>query len=605
MAGMNETPDIRPACSGGAVRVPVWWMITLLLLSGAAGCSHLGFTPPGYDVRVEQVPDGVSVKELESLSEAWHDRETAGAGDERLVIRYHMDAVRMQRYLHSLGYYSAGVDMKKAPGEKRPVLVFTVTNAILYTIRSVELEAGHEPVQTEGPAGISLAGQPAEADAILAAGRASIRDFREQGYPFASMGRRTVHVYHDDRVVDVIYHVNPGSRMRYGTTSIEGLKRVDEPFVRRFLSWKPGDRYRQSDVDELGRRLGNTGLFSFIDLERQARTGTVDEVDMTISLQERRSRTVSLGVGYQSDIGAEVTGDWEHRNLFGSAEKLSIGGRYAEEQWLGRIRLDIPFAWRSRHDLAFGMTWSEEDSDAYVARSRRLFSEINHRVGRGWSLRYGPAVKQSNVDQAGSEEGYLQASFPVRVSWGNRDDGLNPTRGTYSSLQVEPFYDLEENYAFNKLLLTPIVYLPVIEDRVTLGWRVTVGSLAGTSLDGIPGDERFYAGGGQSIRGYAYQSVGPRNEDGELTGGKSLFETSLEMRWRLADRVGLVGFLDGGSSYEPEVSDFEESFQWGAGVGFRYFTGVGPIRADVGFPINRRPEIDNTFEFYVSIGQAF
>ena len=133
---------------------------------------------------------------------------------------------------------------------------------------------------------------------------------------------------------------------------------------------------------------------------------------------------------------------------------------------------------------------------------------------------------------------------------------------------------------------------------------LSLGSITGAGRDEIPADERFYAGGGGSIRGYAYQSVGPFRQ-GEPVGGGSLLEVAFEARLKFTDRLGLVAFLDGGNAYTERFPDFEETLRWGAGLGFRYFTPVGPLRLDVAFPLNRRPDIDDRFQVYVSLGQAF
>jgi translocation and assembly module TamA len=128
--------------------------------------------------------------------------------------------------------------------------------------------------------------------------------------------------------------------------------------------------------------------------------------------------------------------------------------------------------------------------------------------------------------------------------------------------------------------------------------------MSGAERDEIPADIRFYAGGGGSIRGYAYQSVGP-TQNNEPIGGRSLITMSAELRIKITEKMGLVAFVDGGSAFESAFPDFEETLQWGGGLGFRYFTAIGPLRLDVGIPINRRAGIDDSFQIYVSIGQAF
>ncbi|MCK4487379.1 MAG: BamA/TamA family outer membrane protein [Desulfobacterales bacterium] len=128
--------------------------------------------------------------------------------------------------------------------------------------------------------------------------------------------------------------------------------------------------------------------------------------------------------------------------------------------------------------------------------------------------------------------------------------------------------------------------------------------MTGAARDTIPADERFYAGGGGSIRGYAFQSVGPL-EGTEPLGGRSLLEVSVEFRLKLSDRIGLVTFIDGGNVFTGSTPDLGEDLQWGAGLGLRYFTAIGPVRLDISVPLNRREGIDDRFQIYVSLGQAF
>jgi translocation and assembly module TamA len=126
----------------------------------------------------------------------------------------------------------------------------------------------------------------------------------------------------------------------------------------------------------------------------------------------------------------------------------------------------------------------------------------------------------------------------------------------------------------------------------------------GAERDEIPADERLYAGGGSSIRGYAYQYVGPFVDDTPI-GGRSVLEFSFEFRLKVTDSVGLVGFLDGGTAYSGTHFNTGEKIRFGVGPGLRYFTPIGPLRLDVGFPLDRREGIDGAFQVYLSIGQAF
>jgi translocation and assembly module TamA len=120
----------------------------------------------------------------------------------------------------------------------------------------------------------------------------------------------------------------------------------------------------------------------------------------------------------------------------------------------------------------------------------------------------------------------------------------------------------------------------------------------------VPPDKRLYAGGGGSVRGYKYQSIGPQDEHHNPTGGLSSIIGSLELRYKITDSIGIVPFFDAGGVYEKSVPDFGSDIQYAAGLGARYYTGIGPIRADVAFPLNKRKD-DDAFQLYISIGQAF
>ena len=144
--------------------------------------------------------------------------------------------------------------------------------------------------------------------------------------------------------------------------------------------------------------------------------------------------------------------------------------------------------------------------------------------------------------------------------------------------------------------------------KYVLALRGNLGSIAGTSRDDIPADERFYAGGGGSIRGYGYQLAGPLDDDEDdpdPIGGRSLIELNGELRYRMTDTIGLVYFIDGGTVADSALPSLEEDLFIGTGVGLRYSTPIGPLRADIGVPLDRRSDVDDIVQIYVSIGQAF
>ena len=138
--------------------------------------------------------------------------------------------------------------------------------------------------------------------------------------------------------------------------------------------------------------------------------------------------------------------------------------------------------------------------------------------------------------------------------------------------------------------------------RPPVAGRVRLGTIQGAARDDIPPSRRLYAGGGGSVRGFAYQKLGPLAPEGDPRGGRSLNEASAEVRYRFGN-FGVVGFVDVGQSYSETMPQFSD-LRYGAGIGARYYTNFGPLRIDLATPLDRRPG-EGRFNLYVSIGQAF
>jgi translocation and assembly module TamA len=218
----------------------------------------------------------------------------------------------------------------------------------------------------------------------------------------------------------------------------------------------------------------------------------------------------------------------------------------------------------------------------------------------------GVGTRISKVEQVDATENYALLLSPWTLDFNFSDDLLNPSQGGRAILELAPYTDIRSSHLtftrtfgeYRHFLSSP--RLP----GVVLAGRLALGVLSGASRSDIPADEHFYAGGGGSIRGYEYQTVGDI-VDGQPIGGNSLIETSLELRTRFAERWGLVAFLDGGMAFESSTPTQDLTMQWGAGLGVRMFTGMGPIRVDLAVPVNPRENLDENYQFYVSLGQAF
>src|SRR5262249_50876385 len=224
-----------------------------------------------------------------------------------------------------------------------------------------------------------------------------------------------------------------------------------------------------------------------------------------------------------------------------------------------------------------------------------------------WHLKAGITGEWSEITRYGVANDYNLYGVPLQVVLNEADSILDPTKGYRLTLDTTPYVDARNsNNLFAILRLTGTGYVDVSGDgRSVLAGRASVGSIPGGTNANIPFDKLFYSGGGGSVRGFAYQSAGPRDAFNNPLGGASVLEGSVEFRQRIGKTFGIVAFIDAGSAYTDTLPNFSEfAPRVGTGVGVRYYTNFGPARVDVGFPLNPRPG-DAPFGLYVSIGQAF
>ena len=184
---------------------------------------------------------------------------------------------------------------------------------------------------------------------------------------------------------------------------------------------------------------------------------------------------------------------------------------------------------------------------------------------------------------------------------------LDAVSGWHLNVAATPYFGTYiDKVSFVRSEAEVSTYVPLNPARTfVLAGRLKLGSIVGSSTDHIPADRRFYAGGGGSIRGIGYQLAGPIDAAGNPSGGRSLIEGSIETRFRVTTSIGLVPFVDAGSVSTSSLPGKDLSLRVAAGLGARYYTGVGPLRLDVAVPLNKRPGVDKGFQFYLSFGQAF
>lgn len=567
--------------------------------------------------RMEIIGDmDANVREvLRSVSDTYALRERPPATPEMLERRARADIPAMRRALRSEGYYDGTILVRVDHAAAPPMVTFEVETGPAYLLQAVHFDG---PASGEGfdfptlsAATLDLnPGQRARAPDIEQ-GEDRLKEFlREHGHPSPWVSLKEAVVDHAARTMTLHYAFTPGQMVRFGPAVIEGNTRVQDQYILDKLPWARGQTFQASLLNTLRSRLMQDGLFTAVNISLAQSplpeaAADDEEVPVIISVVERVPRTVKAGASYETDRGLGIELSWEHRNLHGQAERLRTRFVLAQKEQAFSADYRIPDFLGQRQSMEFSSKISKLETDSYEQKGVAVGATVFRQLDAFWTVSLGGRYRLSETTQFGKTQTYGLFSMPGELVWDKRNEVLDPTRGWRAYLKAEPYIDtLEPSIYFFKFFGGMSVYAPLLpEDRVVLAARGGLGSILGETVRNLPPDERFYAGGGGTIRGYSYQSIGPE-EDGEVVGGRSMVEYSLELRLRVKSNLGLVAFLDGGQVFEQSRLQWEDDFYWGAGLGLRYFTDFAPIRLDVAFPLNKRDR-DSAFQIYVSIGQAF
>jgi translocation and assembly module TamA len=562
-----------------------------------------------YSVKFRGIEGNDLKKLLSSVSDTVSLRQRPPISVRLLEKRVERDIPVFERALRSQGFYASRVNFGIDESEKPIEVIFDITQGPLYRVQDVDivLPEGRETyIRKPSPKQVGFElGRPTVSKDIRNGGKILARWYKERGYPFSRIAKEQVALDHEERMATVILTLDPGPKAFFGEILITGLERVEEAFIRKMIAWNEGDLYDVKLVEKTEEDLRKLGLFASVRINPGEGLDEQARIPMKITVTEKKPRSAGAGVSFRTDEGPGANVSWQHRNIFKRGENIKISASVSDYELAFDSTFEKPAFLRKDQTLTLSLRLAEDSPDAYVSQNITTSALLDRKINEKLTFGGGLGFKTSRVDQIDKKESYDLLVFPFYAKWDGSDDLLNPKEGGRFGLLFRPFWSISANSdSFVKGEADYTHYFSLSKaPSVTLAGRIALGSISGAERDQIPADERFYSGGGGSIRGYAYQTVGPL-QDGNPTGGRSLLELSFEARVGLTENLGAVAFLDGGTAFEGKSFDSGENVLWGAGLGLRYHTPVGPLRIDVGFPLDRR-DIDDSFQLYLSLGQAF
>jgi translocation and assembly module TamA len=586
-----------------------------------------GITTPGTAEAIAERRYVVIVKGLEEIADASRIRlrfdavsalvqgQNKSANVAQIDRRAHEDEETMRELLRAFGYYDGVAQARVDTGaEGRIAVIVAVEPGPLFRFAQVELP-GIEAAGEKEPAlrrAFPIAAQdPIDAEKLTAAHIALRAALGREGFTFAQLSDPQVVIDHETRTATLTVHVTPAGARRFGGIVVRGRKLFGPEHLALIARFAPGDPYDAALLDDFRRALIATSLVSAVELT-PVETNDPDVVDIAVRLERAPRRTVAAEVGYGTGEGARVAISWTHRNLIKPEGALTFRGvAGTQEQLIGASLRRSNFKQRDQV-LNAQVVASHTDRDAYDAKTFTIGAGIERLTNiiwqKEWTWSFGGELIASDERDVVQATGaprrrtFFIAAVPTSLAYDGSDDLLNPTRGYRLSGRLSPEASLQNGtFFYGRTQIDGSAYVPVTE-RTSLAGRVRLGSIVRANRDQIAPSRRFYSGGGGSVRGYGYQDIGPRDIDNNPVGGRSLAEFSVEARVRYGD-FGIVPFLDGGNLYTQPLPRFT-GLRYGAGLGVRYYTSFGPIRVDVGTPLNPRSG-DARLAVYVSLGQAF
>jgi translocation and assembly module TamA len=628
-------------------------IFTCLLLSALwLGSSARAADPQAYQVELASVGNDDINQTLKATSDLLSLRTSAPVSPFGLIARARSDTDRLKTALESFGYYESHVTIKinglpltdPSLGEALTALpqgssarvAVSFALGTLYHLRRIDID-GEVPPPINARETLGLrSGQPAVAAVVLAGGAHLLSAMQERGYAFAQVDAPVAYEAADAPVLDVSFHVVAGAKVRIGEIHVEGLQRVHESLVRRRLLLHSGELYKPSAIEAARHDLLGMNVFSQVSVQVGSKADESGDVPVTFKLRERLRHSINLSAAYSSDLGGSGGVTWTDRNVFGNAEQLSVtanltnlgGSDTTGTGYDTGVKYVIPDFLHRDQSLQFAITAIKQQLQAYDQTAQTASVTLSRKLSSVWTVSAGLSATDETIlqvinalpDSSGvivpdsAKFDYTLIAVPFKVIYDstNLPTALeDPRHGFRGSLTLTPTLAIgHPNATFLITTLSIATYfdlnnlLPIAPGRSVLAARALAGVAEGAGELSLPPDQRFYAGGTSTIRGYGYQLVGPMfpNTDNP-TGGTAITTGGLEFRQRLYTNWGFVAFVDAGQ-VSASLKPLPDDIRVGAGAGVRYYTPIGPIRFDLAVPVDRRAGEDS-FEVYIGLGQAF
>ncbi len=564
--------------------------------------------------------DKALVALIEDASLLWARRKETDAAAVEVFADARAEYGRLLETLYGAGYFSAVINVRIDGKEAAGIAPLDAPNQINRVEIAVDpgprftfSQASLQPItpRTELPAGFAP-GKTASTGIIRQSVELGVEGWRKIGYAKAAVSAQDLTADHDASTLAAKIDLEPGPKLRFGNLTIIGNVKMRTNRIRKIAGLTPGEGFSSSELERAAERLRRTGIFSAVSIKEAAQIVSPDLLPLSLTVVEAKPRRYSFGAEVATQDGLTLSGEWLHRNLFGGGERFNIGfevnnisSSLSGTDYSFNVALERPAS--PFPDTTGGVSFNLDrlDDTDYLLYSADLGLNFNHVFSSELSANAGLTYSYVTGNDDVGDFTYRSLNLPLGLTWDRRDKANDATKRFFVDVEAKPFLGFGTTDSGARLTFDTRGYRALDEaGRFVVAARIQGGSILGASVLGAPRDELFYSGGGGTVRGQPYQSLGASVTEAGVTydiGGTTFLGGSLEGRLKINDTYGAVAFVDVGMISMGSLGDGETHA--GAGLGLRYETGFGPLRVDIASAVSG--STGDGIQIYVGLGQAF
>lgn len=421
----------------------------------------------------------------------------------------------------------------------------------------------------------------------------------ENGYLDAAFQTNEIRVDLASYTSEVVLLYDTGPRYRFGPV-IFNQDFLDPNLIRGYVTWEQGEPLNINELLEAQNALSDSPYFQRVEVVTRQEQAQGLEVPIEVNLVASQKQRWTAGAGYGTDTGPRGTVGLELRRINRRGHRGQSEARVSEIEKSFSANYQIPGPYPRTDVLTFQVAYA--DLRPETSRSQSALIGANLTQARGsWREAFGLNFQREDFE-VGLDKGVSELLIP-QASW-NRvkaDDRISATSGQRLEFK---FRGADESLLSNASFLQATAEGKLITsfaDRFRFISRAQVGYTETDQFRELPPTMRFFAGGDQSVRGFEYQALGPVDEEGNVIGGETLLTGSVELeyrfleKWKFLEKWGIAAFYDTGNAMES----FSGSLERGAGLGLRWVSPIGPIRADAAWALS---EPGRPVRFHLTVG---